>query len=165
MSWAASSRGTVIVAGRSTRSLAITMNDLASDVASAAEKAVTLSLTRLEPLDYSESSLTIVEEMLAEASMYAAQLDEDHIHALIQQFGSYILEVGRRRFGGSYLWHDQNEQPVLVVGEPSFHVAMITWDKVKGRLSGDIGDNIPFFYAGFAERVVAAKPGTRALYV
>jgi hypothetical protein len=42
---------------------------------------------------------------------------------------------------------------------------MVTFDKVRGRLSGDLGDNIPFFYEGFSERVRNATPGTSALYV
>lgn len=54
---------------------------------------------------------------------------------------------------------------VIVVGEPEFHVAIITWDKVAGRLSGDPADNIPFFFAGFTERVRAAVPGDRAIFV
>jgi hypothetical protein len=54
---------------------------------------------------------------------------------------------------------------VLIVGEPLFHVAMITFDKVRGRLSGDASDNIPFFYDGFAERARKAEPGMRAFYV
>jgi hypothetical protein len=54
---------------------------------------------------------------------------------------------------------------VLVVGEPSFHVAMISWDKVRGRLNGDEADNIPFFYAGFAKRVREAEPGNHVPYV
>jgi hypothetical protein len=42
---------------------------------------------------------------------------------------------------------------------------MITWDKVKGRLSGDPADNLPFFFEGFAQRAQNAEAGTRALYV
>jgi hypothetical protein len=48
---------------------------------------------------------------------------------------------------------------------PQFHVAIITFDKVRGRLGGDKADNIQFFYQGFSERVRSAKPGTKALYV
>jgi len=63
-------------------------------------------------------------------------------------------------------WLDKyGARPVLIVGEPEFRVAMIAWDKVRGRLSGDKADNIPFFYAGFAERVRGAQPGDDALYV
>jgi hypothetical protein len=42
---------------------------------------------------------------------------------------------------------------------------LMTRDKVRGRLSGDAADNIPFFYSGFAERVRRAEPGTNAQYV
>jgi hypothetical protein len=106
-----------------------------------------------------------VEELLDEASQYEAQLDEPTKKALVELLGSYILAVASRAYGGEFRWFDQRDQPVLVVGEPAFHVAIITFDKVRGRLSGDEGDNIPFFYEGFAERVRAAIPGTRALYV
>lgn len=44
-------------------------------------------------------------------------------------------------------------------------VAIIAWDKVRGRVGGDEGDNIPFFYPGFADRARKAKPGDDALYV
>jgi hypothetical protein len=44
-------------------------------------------------------------------------------------------------------------------------VALLTWDQVRGRLSGDLSCNIPFLYAGFAERARQAKPGSDALYV
>jgi hypothetical protein len=52
-----------------------------------------------------------------------------------------------------------------VVGEPKFHVALLAFDKVRGRLGGDKADNIPFFYEGFSQRVVAASPGTHATYL
>jgi len=63
------------------------------------------------------------------------------------------------------MWFDERDQPVLVVGEPAFHVAIITFDRVRERLSGDKSCNMHFFYEGFAERVRAAVPGTKALYV
>jgi hypothetical protein len=142
------------------------VDEFIQEVAAAAAEAVVLSESRPgSALDFSEASLAIVEEMLAEASQYVADLTPGQLSALAQQFGCYILEVGRREFGGRYLWHDQREQPVLVVGEPEFRIAMIAWDKVRGRVGGDEGNNIPFFYAGFAERARKAKPGDDALYV
>ena len=75
------------------------------------------------------------------------------------------LEVARREFGGDYFWSDEKIQPVLVVGEPDFHVALMTWNKVRGRMSGDPADNIPFVYTGFKDRVRRGEPGTDALYV
>jgi hypothetical protein len=116
-------------------------------------------------LDYSESSLLIVEEMLAEAAEFVGQMPQDDVAALIQLFGSYLLQVARTAHGGTFLWHEQQNEPVLVVGEPDRHIAMMAFQKVRGRLSGDESDNIPFFYKGFDDRVRLAMPGTRALYV
>jgi hypothetical protein len=73
--------------------------------------------------------------------------------------------VGFKTFGGQFLWHEGRDQPVLVVGEPECRVAMITWDKVVGRLKGDKADSIPFFWQGFAERARERKPGTDVLFV
>lgn len=116
-------------------------------------------------LDYTEKSLTTVEELLEEAVQYTDQMPERDINALVELLGSYILEVAHRTHGGSFYWQEQRNQPVLVVGEPKFHVAIMTFDKVRGRLGGDKADNIPFFYEGFSSRVRSATPGTRALYV
>ena len=121
--------------------------------------------TRPDRLDYSEASLAVVEEMLAEAADFVAELSEDQVVNIARQFGCYVLEVGRRAHGGRYVWHEGRAAPVLLVGEPDFHVALLTWDKTRGRLSGDEADNIPFFYAGFAGRVRSAAPGVDVLYV
>ena len=114
-------------------------------------------------LDYSSASLQAVEEMLAEASDYPINVETKG--ALIELLGCYILEVGFREFGGKWSWHEERQQPLLVVGEPVFHVAMLAFDRVRGRLAGDAGDNIPFFYSGFAERARQAEPGSRVLFV
>jgi hypothetical protein len=142
------------------------VNELAEQIAESAAKAVALCEPRPNgQLDFTEASLSVVDEMLAEATPYAANLTPGQLLGLVQQFGCYILEVGRREFGGRYIWHDGRDQPVLVVGEPKFRVAIVAWDKVRGRVGGDSGDNIPFFYAGFAERARRAKPGDDALFV
>jgi len=116
-------------------------------------------------LDYSEGSLSVVEEMLAEAAGFVDGMTGEQVRNIAQQMGCYVLEVGRRAHGGRYVWHEGRDAPVLLVGEPDFRVAMLAWDKTEGRLRGDEADNIPFFYAGFAGRVRSASPGTDALYV
>jgi hypothetical protein len=116
-------------------------------------------------LDYSEASLTVVEEMLGETSNFIDAMSASQVESLVPGFGCYILEVARRALGGRYLWHTQRDAPVLVIGEPEFRVAMLTWDKTRGRLSGDEADNIPFFYAGVAEQVRSATHGVDVLYV
>ena len=142
------------------------MNELGREV----EKKAALAVAQFQEraggkLDYSAGSLAVAEEMLAEAAEYADQMDQESVDALVQLMGSYILHVAYKEHGGVFYWHDAEDQPVLVVGEPAFRVALLTFSKVRGRLSGDEGDNIPFFYSGFSERAKSAKPGADALYM
>jgi Asp/Glu/hydantoin racemase len=140
------------------------MSELAADVAVFAERAVEASRERgAAVLDYSEASLGIVEAMLAEASRYSRSMSESSRSSTAEVFGSYVLEVARRNFGGRYFWLEAQGEPVLVYGEPEFHLALTAWSKVRSRLSGDPADNIPFHYAGFAERARAPQPGSRVL--
>jgi hypothetical protein len=142
------------------------LDDFAQEIARAAEDAVAVcEYLRGEPLDYSEASLAAVEEALAEAAGWDGELTPEELRNFARSFGCYVLEVARREFGGRYCWFEQRDAPLLVVGEPTFRVALLTWDHVRGRLSGDPGCNIPFLYAGFAERARRAEPGTDALYV
>lgn len=142
------------------------MSDLRDMVREKAELAVEQFSARARSfLNYSRESLSAVEEMLGEASDFVAETPDQQIETMIELFGCYILEVGFQEFGGQFQWFDQHNQPVLIVGEPDFHVAMITFDKVRGRLGGDEGDNIPFFYNGFAAKASAKEPSYHALYV
>ncbi len=142
------------------------MDKLPDQIARAAEKAVAMCEHRGGGrLDYTEASLAVVEDVLSEIHRWLSQMPPEQVKTLVENFGCYVLEVARQEFGGRYLWHEGRDQPVLVVGEPAFHVAMITWDKVRGRLEGDAADHLPFFYAGFAQRARQAVPGDHALYV
>ncbi len=142
------------------------MNAILEEVIAAAERAVVSLQARAGGrLDYSVASLEAVDEMLVEVSGYVADLDEAVVTGLVQQLGCYVLEVGRKAFGGEYFWHDEGEQPILVVGEPAAHVAMMTWSKVVGRLTGDVGDDIPFFFNGFAEKAAQPEPGSNVLFL
>ena len=142
------------------------MDELSTQIRQAADRFVAISESRSgSKLDYSEASLVLVEEMLAEAADFASEMSQSRLSGLVRDFGCYIMEVGRQEFGGCYRWHEDRDRPVLIVGEPLFRVAMLSWDKVKGRISGDESDNIPFHYAGFAGRVRQATPGTDVIYV
>ncbi|VTT99054.1 Uncharacterized protein OS=Shewanella sp. HN-41 GN=SOHN41_03035 PE=4 SV=1 [Gemmataceae bacterium] len=142
------------------------MAELAELIAQTAAEAVeTAEMMGYGALDYTPASLAVLEEVLAGIAAGFAELTLDQRRVASQQFGCYVLEVAHREFGGRYAWFEQRDQPLLVVGEPEFRVALIAWDKVLGRLSGDPADSIPFFYTGFAERVRRAVPGTDALYV
>ena len=142
------------------------MNELQAQVAEKAVLAVAQFQERAGgTLDYSQSSLASIEEMLDEASNFASEIGPDQVNALVELAGSYILMVAFKKYGGDFLWFDQRNQPILVVGEPEFHVALGTFDRVRSRLGGDSSDNIPFFYQGFADRASAAVPGSRVLVV
>ena len=122
------------------------MDELADQISRAAEKAVAACEERDgERLDYTEGSLAVVEKVLSEINAWLSELPAAQVKTLVENFGCYVLEVGRRELGGKYLWHAGRDQPVLVVGEPTFHVAMMAWDKVRGRLAGDAADHLPFF--------------------
>lgn len=115
-------------------------------------------------LDYSEASIQAVEDLASEAAQYSKGLDQGTIDSLTQLLGSYILEVAHRKYGGSYMWYEPQNAPLLVIGEPKYSVAIATFEKVRGRISGDSADNLVFFYQGFSERIRSAKPSEKVLY-
>ena len=105
--------------------------------------------------DYSIASLQEVDELLEEMSDFA--VDEDTIYNMYTMVGSYVFETARRNYGGKYYWMQDEEQPILVAGEPDFSVAIKAWEKVKGRLENGEEDNIPFYIEGFREHVEQGK--------
>ncbi len=142
------------------------MNAILEEVVAAADRAVTSLQQRAGGrLDFSVTSLVVVDEMLVEVADYVAELDEAVVTGLVQQLGCYVLEVARKSFGGEYFWHDEGEQPILVVGEPAAHIALMTWSKVTGRLTGDVGDDIVYFFNGFAQKAEHPVPGTNVLFL
>ena len=142
------------------------MNAIQEEVTAAAERAVASLQARAGGrLDGSIASLAAVDEILVEVSGYVAELDEAVVTGLVQQLGCYVLEVGRRAYGGEYYWHDEGEQPILVVGEPEAHVALMSWSKVVGRLTGDAGDDIVYFFSGFAQKAEHPEPGSNVLFL
>src|SRR5260370_11033092 len=142
------------------------MDELTQEIVRTADEAVASFQERAGgTLDFSEASLQTVEEMLNELAEYGDQMSPKQLRVLAQDFGCYILEIGRREFVGRDSWFEQGDQPVLIVGGPALLIAMVTWEKVLSRLSGEPADNIPFFYAGFAGPARRAEPGVDALYV
>ncbi len=141
------------------------MNEVQSNVVAIADKAVAALQERAGGrLDFTAGSLAVADEILAEVAAFAAEMPEASVIGLMQQLGCYALEVARRRLGGSYYWHEEGEQPVLVVGEPDAHVALMTWSKAMGRLAGDEGDSLAFLVDGFAQRAMAVQPGDEVLF-
>jgi len=114
-------------------------------------------------LDYSESSLSILDEILAIFSENKDDMDSAMKEDIIAQAGSYIFEVARRNYGGNYYWYDQLNQPILVTGQPKFEISITAFEKVKQRIENGDEDNIPFFFKGYSERVKQGKNGDRAM--
>lgn len=115
--------------------------------------------------DYSINSLTDVDDLLDEISDYV--MDEDAIYNIYTMVGSYVFETARRNYGGKYYWIQEEQQPILVVGEPDFSVTIKTWEKVQGRIENGEEDNIPFYIDGFKEHIEKGKSqkGYQALIV
>ncbi len=120
---------------------------------------------RFDGFDYSEASLAVVEELLHEASDFFENLPAERQDQIVEQVGAYVFEVARRNFGGRYFWYDAGNQPILVTGLPEFEIALLAYDKVRGRLKNGPEDSITFFLEGYAERVREAKPGDKAMIV
>lgn len=108
-------------------------------------------------LDFSERSVEDIEAIIAGMSATADALSPEDRSKIIHGAGSYLLEVGRRQFGGNHQVYAERGVPVLVVGEPEFAAAYLTYDKVAGRLAGDEADNLPFHYLGLKEAVAGKQ--------
>ena len=115
-------------------------------------------------LDYSESSLKVLDnEILSLFSENKDDMDSGMLEDIVAQAGSYIFEVARRNYGGKYYWYDQLNQPILVTGQPNFEISILAFEKVKQRIENGNEDNIPFFFAGYSERVKKSVKGDNAL--
>ena len=76
------------------------MTTILQDVVDTAKRAVETFHDRSSGrLNFSENNLSIVEEMLAEASGYIDEMSQSEISCLVKLFGCYVLEVGRTRYG------------------------------------------------------------------
>lgn len=136
------------------------------DIATAAGRALaSLGKRSGTPFDVSEATLPAIDSAIEEASRYIDELPSDVLNELVRDFGSLVLEVGRRQFGGRYAWLDSSEEPVLITGEPDRHIAMASWSKVRGRLLGEAADSVSFLYSGFAKQAASSPVGTKILFV
>jgi hypothetical protein len=116
-------------------------------------------------LDYTDDSIAIVEEMLAEAAAHARRMSEAALRRLSQDIGCYILEVARRNHGGTFQWASDRNEPALCTGEPKLSVTLLCWEKVYARLRGGHDHAIPAFYAAYVELVRGATPGARVVHL
>ena len=120
-----------------------------------AEKAVKAARAMNKPLDFSEQSLAVLEQILDELSRRpeAGNLDE-----ACKTWGSYLGEVVRQKFGGEWSIETypgkQFATLTLSVNGNKIFASM----KVHRRLTAGAGDNIREFYAMIKARL-EAQPG------
>lgn len=114
--------------------------------------------------DYSVRSLNVLDSLIEDFSDFADASDEELIEDFCVQAGSYILEVARRNYGGTYFWEDHLNQPMLKTGLPNFEITILTFEKVKNRIVNGDEDNIPYFFKGYSERVRKAVKGDSATF-
>ena len=105
--------------------------------------------------NYSIKSLVEVDDLLDEISDYV--MDEDAVYNIYTMIGSYVFETARRNYGGKYYWMQDEQQPILVIGEPDFSVSIRAWEKVKSRIEKGVKYNIPFYIEGVKEYVEKGK--------
>ena len=113
------------------------------------------------PLDFTAASMQGVEEVLDSA--HKGRVNEQTQMEMINLLGSYVLHTAKLLHGGVFQMYQERPQPLLVTGLPNYSVAMLAMDKVAGRIKGEEGDNIPFFYDGFVRGLERATPGSSAL--
>ena len=134
------------------------MSQLMDDIVTTAQNFVQNMQQFFEtPLDYSFESLAEVDEMLDGMGKKREEMTESAFFDLYSMTGCYVFEVARRNYGGEYFWIEEEQQPVLVAGQPDFSVGIKVWEKVKGRLINGKEDNIPFYIAGYPEHIEMGK--------
>lgn len=107
-----------------------------------------------DALDFSVKSIEILDLLLDEAADF---LEGENLENFVPVAGCYLFEVARRNFGGTYYWNEQQNQPILVTGEPEYHVAIMTFEKVKDRMVNGEEDNLPYYFQGYVEAVERGK--------
>ena len=135
------------------------LDDFTKEMIKSADFFVSSTSDRFAGLDYSVKSLDVIDNVLEEASDFYDDMNEDQKNNIVSSVGSYIFEVARKNFGGRYFWYDKLNQPILVTGQPDFEVSILAFEKVRGRLVNGKEDNIPFYFAGYVERVKNKQSG------
>lgn len=115
--------------------------------------------------DYSIESLADVDDMLDDVR--SSEKDENMLYNVYTMSGCYVFETARRNYGGEYYWLEDEQQPILVAGEPAFSVIIKAWEKTKGFLKNGREDSLAFYIQGYKEHIERGKAqrGYKALIV
>ena len=102
-------------------------------------------------LDYSVSSLVLLDHIVDTVRAGSITLRP------MQTIGisAYIYEVARRHYDGLYEVCDDDDPVVLVTGEPAFDVCLCAISFINARLTGQIDESLPTFFARYEAAVKA----------
>ena len=114
-------------------------------------------------LDFSTSSLAILDEILDICSNNQDDIEVFEKRKIVEQSGAYLFEVIRRNFGGTYHWSDVLSQPILVTDKTSAKVSLLAYKKVEDRIEKGIHESILFYFKGYLERLNTVKRGDKIL--
>ncbi|MGX5913381.1 hypothetical protein ACR0ST_01415 [Aliidiomarina sp. Khilg15.8] len=109
-------------------------------------------------LDDSESSLSLVDDMLSRCRAKVSEEKEDDklVFTLCNIFGAYAGEIFRRKHGGEWIYDESNpEAPAvfLQVGEQTFTFMGMAYQ----RLMVEPSVSLALYYDKAAEQVESAK--------
>ena len=113
----------------------------------------------ISEMDYSVKSIKSLDDFLdIGSSLYKSDgISEQNIESVVDGAGSYILEIGRRNFGGEYLWYEERNQPILVTGRPDFQIGLLAYEKVRSRIINGSEDDLCFFFQGYIDAINRGK--------
>lgn len=117
-------------------------------------------------LNYQQGSLGILDVILDEARYSAWSKEWNQwlaVHA-----GAYLFKVASQRFHDwplQYLWYHPLEQPVLVIGAPSFRISLLAHQAVLLRLEGKEQAPLPQLFSKFEQAVLPAVKGDDLLFM
>lgn len=141
-------------------------NELYQEIQAWAQNAIFNSPTwSINQLDYSEKSISVVEIILNEMAEKSLGLSDEQIVMMSQEYGCYLLLTAYRLYGGEFFWNDENEQPMLIVGEPEACIVLLTWNKMRGRLLGDKADHVAYFFDEFSKDARHPEQGKNVIYM
>ncbi|MBI0060536.1 MULTISPECIES: hypothetical protein [Gilliamella] len=141
-------------------------NELYQEIEAWSQNAILHSPTwSINQLDYSEKSITVVEMIIGEMADKSFGLPEEQLNMISQEYGCYLLLTAHKLYGGQFFWNQEFEQPMLICCEPDATIALLTWNKVKGRLLGDKTDHIAYFLDEFGKATFQPEKGTQRVYL
>lgn len=114
-------------------------------------------------LDYSVQSINVLDRLLCDITPNWGEMSADIKHEVITNASSYVLWVIKQQCGGSFYWSEQRLQPVLVIGEPNYRVALMAQDRVKNKVEKTDAPGIILLYRQVMDELQAAVSTTDIL--